>query len=150
MFSKIVTSLAGQLFIVLLGLAIVSACSMRPEARPAHINGLMNTQWELKKLPGHDSPIEQLPSLAFTEDRISGFNGCNRVFGNYATGQDASIAFAQIGSTRMACIEPAGDIGKKVNQVLSKTQLFAVSRNELNLMDAKRTVLMVLTPVAPG
>ena len=46
----------------------------------------------------------------------------------------------------MACRGQAGDLEKNVNQALTITQLFALSRDALNLMDGERNVLMVLTP----
>ena len=148
MFSKIITSFAGQLFIVLMGLAIVSACSMRAETKPVVANQLTGTEWELKKLSNYEAaaPIERAPTLSFSENRISGFNGCNRIFANYAAGQDGSIALGQVGSTKMACRGQAGNLEKNVNQALTITQLFALSRDALNLMDGERNVLMALTP----
>ena len=149
MFSKIITSLAGQLFIVLLGLAIVSACSMRPIASTKPVNSLANTSWQLKKLEGYEEVITQIPSLNFTTDRLSGFNGCNRIFANYAVSHDGSISFGQLGSTRMACRDQSGEVEQRFNQALADSSLFAISRDGLNLMDAKRNVLLILTPKQP-
>ena len=148
MFSKIITSFAGQIFIVLIGLAIVSACSMRAETKPAYTNELAGTYWELKKLTGYDGAIERAPTLDFSQDRLSGFNGCNRIFANYAAGQDGSVSFGQLGSTKMACMNQAGELEKKINAALVTSKLFAVSRDALHLMDSERKVLLVLTPKA--
>ena len=148
MFSKIITSFAGQLFIVLTGLAIVSACSMRAESQATYPNNLADTHWELKKINGYEAPIERLPTLSFNQNRLSGFNGCNRIFANYAAGQDGSISLGQLGSTKMACRNQTGDLEKNINQALATTRLFALSRDALSLMDSERNILLVLTPKA--
>lgn len=146
MFSKIITSFAGQFFIVLTALAIVSACSMRAKSNATYTNHLTNTHWELKKLSGYETPIEQAPTLEFSQDRLSGFNGCNRIFTSYAVGQDGSISLGQLGSTKMACQNQSGELERNINQALTATRLFALSRDALNLMDGNRNVLLVLTP----
>ncbi|MGB0846242.1 MAG: META domain-containing protein [Thiolinea sp.] len=122
---------------------------MRPAAETVQTGGLENTHWALKKLSGYEKAIEQPPTLSFSADRLTGFNGCNRIFANYATGPDGSISVGQPGSTRMACLGEAGDIEKRFNAALTEARLFAVSRDALNLMDAKRNILMVLSPKAP-
>ena len=148
MFSKIITSFTSQIFIVLTAMAIVSACSMRAESQVTYPNNLADTHWELKRLNGYDAPIERSPTLDFSQDRLNGFNGCNRIFANYAAGQDGSISLGQLGSTKMACQNQAGDLEKNINQALAATRLFALSRDALNLMDSERNVLLVLTPKA--
>lgn len=149
MFSRIISSFTGQVFVVLLGLAIVSACSMRGEHKPVNSQTLNDTHWALKSLTGYDTAIMRAPTLHFTQNRLSGFNGCNRIFANYAAGSDGTIAFGQLGSTKMACMDAAGALERTFNQQLAKAKLFAISRDALNIMDGERNVLMALTPKAP-
>lgn len=113
-----------------------------------NMDRLTGTHWELKKLNGYEATIERAPTLSFTKDRMNGFNGCNRIFSNYAAGDDGTVSFGHLGSTRMACRNAAGDLEKAVNQTLAATQLFAVSRDGLNLMDSERNILMILSPKA--
>lgn len=66
---------------------------------------LAGTSWTLTDLDG--GPVTgTAPTLAFTEFEVSGTGGCNTFNGSYTTDGD-SISFGPIGSTMMACEDPA-------------------------------------------
>ena len=125
-----------------------SACSLRAETKPAYSNKLTDIHWQLKKLSGYEETITQSPELNFSENRINGLNGCNQILANYVAGQDGSVSFGHLGSTKIACQNQATDLEKNINTALEKTRLFALSRDGLNLMDSERNVLLALTPKA--
>ncbi len=67
---------------------------------------LLNGAWSVTAIDGKSLTDQELPSLVIDiqEQRISGFAGCNRMFGEIALGESAyEISFSQIGTTRMAC-----------------------------------------------
>ncbi|MGY6217528.1 META domain-containing protein [Methylolobus aquaticus] len=70
---------------------------------------LANTYWKLTELNG--GPVKVLPQqrephliLQSEQQRLAGSGGCNRLLGSY-TLQGASIAFGQVASTMMACVD---------------------------------------------
>ncbi len=66
----------------------------------------LNGAWEVTTINGIKIADEELPSLVIDiqEERISGFAGCNRMFGTVILDNTAyGISFDQIGTTRMAC-----------------------------------------------
>ncbi len=148
MFNRIISSFAGQLFTALIGLAIVSACSMETKTQPAFTHQLANTHWEVKTLSGYQAAMKRAPTLSFTQDRLSGFNGCNRFFTHYTAGQNGTMTIGQLGATKMACLDQTGELERNLNAALLNTKLFALSRDALNLMDGERNVLLILTPKA--
>jgi copper homeostasis protein (lipoprotein) len=69
---------------------------------------LLGTTWKLTRL-GDTAVVvanpERRPSLMLTADgRVAGYDGCNRMAGSYQI-SDRSIAFSQLASTKMACID---------------------------------------------
>lgn len=66
---------------------------------------LAGTSWTLTDLDG--SPVTgTAPTLAFTETDVNSTGGCNTFNGSYTT-DGATISFGPIGSTMMACEDPA-------------------------------------------
>jgi len=148
-FRKIITSLAGQLFIALLGLGIVSACTIGAGETPNHKNQLKNTQWIIKTLGGQAVTTTHLPTLHFTGNRVAGFNGCNRFSGYYMAGNDASLNLGSLVNSRIACSSPADALEQQVNEKLARSQMYAISRSDLVLMNGERKVLMTFARAQP-
>ncbi|HPQ97300.1 MAG: META domain-containing protein [Thiothrix sp.] len=149
MFRKIITSLTGQLFIALLGLGIVSACSIGSGDTQNHKSQLKNTQWIIKSLGGKPVPTTHLPTISFTSDRVAGFNGCNRFSGYYRAGNDAALNLGSLVSSRVACSSPADELEQQVNEKLAQSQMYAITRNDLVLMNGERKVLMTFAQARP-
>ncbi|MGF6242319.1 heat shock protein HslJ [Paraburkholderia sp. GAS38] len=111
--------------------ALLSACAMptHPDTKapppdpfnPAATQLLDDTSWDLtgwkqadgtmRTIPGADSgaPITLTLSTATGQRHASGFSGCNRYMGTYAL-KDGKLSFGTLGSTRMACSTPGGQI----------------------------------------
>ena len=151
MIKKILGSVGGQILVVLLGLAIISACSMSRDASAEKQQTLENTQWTLKSMGDIPLPTESqaIPTLSFESDRITGFSGCNRMFGNYVASTDGTLAFGQLGMTKMACAAPADQIEREVTARLSQTSIYALTHSQLSLLDANRKTLLVYTLTKP-
>jgi heat shock protein HslJ len=88
---------------------------MRPgPSAPASLAG---TSWRAFSVAGAAPVAGREPTIAFTEDRISGTTGCNQYFGGY-TFNDGAIAFSPIGMTMMACDDAVGDVESAFTKAL--------------------------------
>ena len=83
MVKNFLTSLVGQLLLVLLGLAVISACSLEANTKPHATLNLNGTQWQLKTLNGATINAERPLSISFDGNRMNGYAGCNSFFGSY-------------------------------------------------------------------
>ena len=68
---------------------------------------LLNTHWRLTQVgevvvPNPEGPREVYFSLQSDNSNVSGFSGCNRMFGHYALSGE-SLKFDQMGGTKMFC-----------------------------------------------
>jgi heat shock protein HslJ len=59
--------------------------------------------------------------------RVTGFTTCNRFFGRYEVQSGGRLRFSQLGSTKMACVEPA----RSQQETRFMTVLQAADRYEL-------------------
>lgn len=92
-----------KLFIMfLLASSAVVSCNSSEGLR------LDGTAWEIARLDGAGPIAETSITLVFEEDGIRGNAGCNSYFGSYVLGNDGSIQISDVGSTEMACLDPAG------------------------------------------
>lgn len=116
-------------------LALLAACApaMNAGGRP-----LEGTDWTLVELAGAPVPAGvRAPTLRLDSGRATGNGGCNSMFGAYER-SGASLAFEGIGSTRMACMEPAGIMERETAyfEALGRTATFSVSGDTLTLSAA--------------
>jgi len=114
--------------------------SMHPDSTPAAAapdSGLTSGEWALVALFGQPAPLgaEDRPAtLAFTRDsgRVSGYSGCNRVFGNYVlTG--SSLSVGPLGMTRMAC-DKGMDLEHRYATALDSVRGYRVTADTLELL----------------
>ncbi|WP_298610317.1 META domain-containing protein [uncultured Thiothrix sp.] len=148
MIKKILGSIAGQLFIVLMALAIMSACSMGIKANdPAPQAALDKTSWQLTAIEGKAIPAEAAaPTLQFENGRLTGFTGCNRLFASYVSSSTGSLALSALGTTKMACMGTGGELERAVLKALAAVNLYALPPGQLNLLDANHKVLLTYIP----
>jgi len=145
---KILGSMTGQLFAVLVGLAIMSACSIGTKASTEPQQSLDKTEWVLASIQGKPVTDDKAtPTLSFEGGRLNGFSGCNRLFGSYVASHDGTLALGALGMTKMACMGAAGELERQVLEQLDKTRMYALPPGQLNLMDSNRKTLLVYTPV---
>jgi heat shock protein HslJ len=71
--------------------------------------------------------------------RVSGFTTCNRFFGRYETPSAGRLRFSDIGSTKMACVEPArAQQEVRFMGVLRTAERYEVSGSSLTLYAGER------------
>lgn len=140
---KRIVPISGMLLMALLMVGCASA--ERAVDEP-----LVNTYWRLTHLG--DAPVmvvEQRREAHFvlhTDDqRVMGATGCNRMTGRYRLEGD-SLSFAQLASTRMACVE-----GMRTERAfldaLDRVAEWRVAGQQLTLIDAEGEVLARLEAV---
>jgi len=91
--------------------SILAACSQGAGVSPTPEvpTTLAGTSWRAISVAG-DAPVEgSSPTLAFTDDEISGTTGCNQFFGGY-TYDAGTISMSNVGMTMMACDGPISDV----------------------------------------
>lgn len=114
------------LFLVLVGLGIVSGCKTRtaPAAAFSDLNGDWNVV-EINGQPVNPEQTHQMLSLDVARHTLSGNAGCNRMMGKieYTDRQPNIIKFPNIATTRMACPDMKGE--QELLEALGKVVRFA-------------------------
>ncbi|WP_374665521.1 META domain-containing protein [Acinetobacter sp.] len=127
---------------------IISGCeSVQTVQRVSdNLQLLQNKTWIATQIGNTEiqtSPSSRnIPSIQFDEatKRVSGSDGCNRLTGAYAAGND-TLNMSQLASTRMACLNN-GDLAQKYNEALSKVTHYQVFGKTLKLMDRHGNLLI--------
>jgi heat shock protein HslJ len=130
--------------------AVVAACSSRttegttgtpdPQGDVSAVNpSLTGTHWTLvaigtTPLAAGATQREPFVTLDGAEQRLSGSNGCNIIFGSYTLRGDA-IGFSAIGATKMACAKGM-EIETAFHDALSATVRYRIANRRLELMNA--------------
>lgn len=143
------TSFTGQIISVLLMLAIVSACTLEPTDTSPTMT-LAGTSWNLKTLDGQTVSSDPPPNISFEASRMGGYGGCNRYFANYTGSSDGVFSTDQVGATKMACIGERGQLEQRYLELLGKASQYAVSREQLHLLDTNRKILLVFAAAKPA
>lgn len=142
-------ALGGKLGSVLLGMALLSACSMDVVDAPPLSKSLAGSQWQLHSMEGQTLSAVNPPDIQFDSERVSGFSGCNRYFGNYTGSNDGVFSVGAIGATKMACMGERDQVEQRYLRLLQQAKIYAVTRDRLHLLDARRNPLLVFTAVKP-
>ena len=113
-------------------------------AKPDPWAFIVKKRWGLIQLNGRtltQSPIWLEFDTA--QQRFSGNGGCNRVGGNYEA-DSIQIAFKQVISTRMACIDDSANEREStfLRLLNEHTYTFDIADQTLNLYDSGKVVLM--------
>jgi heat shock protein HslJ len=128
----------------LLALVIaVAACATG--ARPTS-GDLAGVEWRLTEIdgaPAVTSPGRGGGDASFRLDadsaRVTGFTTCNRFFGRYEAPGDARLRFSDLGSTKMACVEPArSQQEQRFMEVLRTADRYEIAGNRLTLYAGDR------------
>lgn len=120
----------------LFALLFAAACASTPTSEPSGLGDLAGTEWTLLNEARSATP----PTLAFTEDRASGYAGCNRWFAS-AERTDQALEFGDIGLTRMMCAPPSMEAERAFTTALNDTRGFRIENGELVLYDIGGTDL---------
>ena len=115
---------------------------------------LVNTNWQLTQLgdqvvnglAGGNPPSFQLQA---ENPRITGFAGCNRLFGGYLLNGE-ELKFDQIGATKMACLdETRMRLEQQYFDMLSRVAGWKITDSTLELSDAGGTRLATFAAATP-
>jgi len=101
-------------------------------------------KWILTELSGAqagkvDSVMPAVFLLLDSANRVYGSGGCNRFFGSYHIGQDSSLIFSDLGSTKMACEHLTTE--DYFFKALNQTSRIAWDENTMLLLTKTGTVL---------
>lgn len=135
----------------------IAACVAPVPERVENAAGapLMDTQWQLTQLgdqvvgspEGANAVSLQLQSVNL---RITGFAGCNRMFGGYSLNGD-QLKFDQIGATKMACLDQSRmRLEQGYFDMLARVARWKITGSNLVLSDSAGAALgtFVATPAA--
>jgi heat shock protein HslJ len=119
-------------------------CCRVPAGATSAQPSLEGTTWRLAALTGQTPEAlaaSPMPLTArFEGGRVSGFSGCNRFTGGYAT-EEGRLTIGALAGTMMACAPPVMAIEKAFRDAFSGTLRYAVSGSELRLTADSGTVL---------
>jgi heat shock protein HslJ len=107
---------------------LMLACSELPT--------LEGRAWTLVELRGEGiTPLADLPlpSLRFADGQMTGFTGCNEMFGAYDS-EGSGLHFGPIGATRRACPDET-ELELRFLQALESTTGYAITPGGLELGD---------------
>lgn len=130
--------------ILVLTIVIVGACAAPRVSETVDTAAgvpLVNTTWRLTNLAGRmvenpDGAAAVVLQLQAENARITGFAGCNRLFGGYLLEGD-QLKFAQVGATKMACLDSARmQLEQDYFQMLSQVAAWKIEGSTLRLMDS--------------
>ena len=94
-------------------------------------------KWTLTELGGKKPKQATLPSLEFTDDKVSGNTGCNQFTTGYFLSGNA-VKFTVSAMTKVACTdEVAGKTETEFTGVLERTANYKVNKDTLELLDGK-------------
>jgi heat shock protein HslJ len=120
-----------------LTLAACATAAQQPTVPPADV------RWTLTHLEG--APVASStggrePGLQFAaEGRVTGFTTCNNFFGRYDAPGAGRLRLADLGSTKMACVDPAlGRQEQRFMAALQRVDRFAVDGERLVLREGDR------------
>ncbi len=144
------------LFALMLAGALVAGCggshatpsssAGTPTAAPTPAPALEGTDWRLLQLAGSGVPFIDVPAgvnatLRIDGAKAGGKGGCNQWFADVAV-DGASIMFDQVGSTMMACPEPAMSIESAWLGYLPQIASWSITGGRLELADPNGAVLL--------
>jgi putative lipoprotein len=125
--------------VVILGLA---ACSLVEEETDAQAERVYGRTWIAQEVGGQPVTGGVEPSLVVGSDgKVSGHAGCNGYFGSVIVAGEA-MSFGNLGSTRMACAEPAMSQENRLLKALDSTRGYRLLDGELVLLDGTGATLV--------
>ncbi len=131
-----------KLLVLMLVAATVVGCCSPCRSRVKNAKPLEGTVWHLVKVGGESKtlPADSF-NLILKENNVGGVAACNRVLGQYATGEKFQLRFSSLGTTMMLCPEN-GELEQQYLNILSKVTHYDIDYNMLMLMQ-NGTILAV-------
>ena len=128
-------------------LTITACASPTPElVQGAASAPLVNTQWNLAQLgdqviSGSEGANAVGLKLDAQNPRVTGFGGCNRMFGGYLLNGD-ELKFDQVGATKMACLDQSRmRLEQSYFDMLSRVARWKITDSNLTLLDTEGATL---------
>lgn len=126
----------------------ITACSTSTNERVATAAAapLVDTQWRLTQLGEQVVPAPAGANavglqLQAQNLRVTGFGGCNRMFGGYSLNGD-QLKFDQVGATKMACVDESRmRLEQGYFEMLSRVARWKITGSSLTLLDGEGGVL---------
>jgi heat shock protein HslJ len=117
---------------------VIAGCATAPRQPPADVD------WRLVELDG--APIAAAPGrrepylrLLSEGGRLTGFTTCNNLFGRYEAPGRGRVRVVHLGSTKMACVDPALSLQEqRFMAALQAVDRFAVTGETLTLFEGRR------------
>jgi len=130
---------ARDITILCLLLLALIAC-----ARPAETASLADTEWVLTSLQGRTPLSGTQITLQFTDERASGYAGCNHYGGEYTLPRQGKIEFGMMQQTVMLCFVPEGVIDQEVAYMdaLRQATAYRIGDDTLELQNEAGEILL--------
>ncbi len=113
----------------------LTACSLVNEETDENAEQVYGRNWIAEEVAGLPVAPSVESSLAIADDgKASGHAGCNGYFGSVILDGEA-MSFGNLGSTRMACPEPAMGQEDRFLRALDSTRGYLVEDERLLLLD---------------
>lgn len=105
---------------------------------------LEDVRWDVSEIGGKKVVTSgDIPYIQLSNAGISGFSGCNQIFGKYES-KEHKLKFSELGMTKMACTEDSViEIENGILNALKKTDGFEIKDGALHFLSGT-TVLMSL------
>lgn len=116
----------------LAALILLGACATTPVGggSTTPLGALAGSEWIMLNETRSSVP----PSIAFAQDRASGYAGCNRWFAS-AGATDQALEFGGVGTTRMMCSPPSMQAERAFVTTLNDTRGYRIENGELVFYD---------------
>lgn len=106
---------------------------------------LTQPQWKLFSLYSERYILPNMPYLRFSEGRVTGFDGCNRLIADY-TLDEPELTFGLITSTKKACSTQF--IEQLLHQAMRETRYAYSKAGVLKLLNESRATIAVFKATA--
>ncbi len=84
---------------------------------PAMQGLTLTGDWDIHQIGDASVTLDRPYRLNFADGQMTGFAGCNRIFGGYAM-ENGTLTFGSIGATRMACAGQGGADERRVLNII--------------------------------
>jgi len=138
--------LVTAILIVLCLAVLFTSCSRSRQGRPQgpanDVARLEGQKWYLAELNGKTVKMPKDTGRPFivldaAKKQAGGSNGCNNFFGGYEL-KGSLLVFRNMGSTKMACQGPEGQIETGFMEALRLTRTWDIAGNALTLSDERK------------
>jgi heat shock protein HslJ len=117
---------------------VFTACTLKPlqQERDATVD-LAGSEWVLQQLNNQSLVPDTNITLAFDEQNVDGFAGCNGYGGPYTVGKPGAITVIELAREMEACLEPQGVLEQEDAYIttLLSARSYRVEGDRLELLD---------------